>query len=192
MRAFSSKDAPIGLAILLGILSWIGSQLYLEVRDSLVISTAMAERSENGTRLVSFSVTNESVNRAVAPLNFSLKCPSGLECFTKTLLSPSGVAQKERVAPWDMEPNFETSSRTVDVSLASLPPGATLKVLVSIPTTGILPLFFYTVDDASVPVPRMLPASNPLVFVARHYLELLIMALVATLSLIVWWMFAPE
>lgn len=192
MRVLSNKDVPIGLGILLGVLTWISSQLYVEVRDRLIATDGMIERQEDGHRVVVYHLTNESLSRSLVPLQFSLRCPGSTTCFSPTFDSAWKTVDAEQVAPWNVSVKIQADLDSASITVQSLPPRGTVQLLLSIPQPGVFPLFYYNARDANAAVPAILPPSNPLVFVARHYLELLAMALVAVVSLALWWMLAPE
>lgn len=192
MRDLNNKDVPVGLAILLGLLTWIASQLYVEVRDRLIATDGMLQRIENGHRVVVYHLTNESLSRSIVPLRFSLRCPEENNCFSPIFDSAWATVDAERVAPWNVSVKIQADLTSASITVPSLPPKGTVQLLLSIPQPGVFPLFYYNARDADAAVPTILPPSNPLVFVARHYLELLFMALVAVLGLAAWWMLAPE
>lgn len=189
VRTFRRTDTPVGLAVLVALLTWMGSQLYGEVREAIIASDGMFERFEGSNRFVVYHITNESLTKSIEPLKFALRCPESMPCFTKALDSPWGFVQAEHVAPWRLDVLPEADERQISVTVTELPPRGTAQIVASVPSPGVFPEFYFVADSA---VPRILPPSNPLVFMARYYLELLLVALVAVTALAVWWMFSTE
>lgn len=150
MRIWDSADTPIGLAILLGTLTWLSAQLVDSVQDTVLLSYQFTPMQlSDGKPGVEFDLTNESVKRALVNGSVALNCPVKVpSCFRQS--SDGTFFFDPQSTEWDIRSSKHPDTGAISIDQFTLPAGGTLSLQLGLTEAGAIPSFRYTVPSAMV------------------------------------------
>ena len=137
MRVMGGTETPIGLAILLGALSWLSAQLVASVDDTVQLSYQF--RSAGDPRSIIFELDNNSAKRSLLAGKFNLVCPSGSDCLQQ--LDGGALYADADAGDWQVNSAKHANAGGITVQDVDIPAGGALALQLSLTDPDQRPSF---------------------------------------------------